>query len=335
MRRKLGFIVCVLLPMIVIAGLGYLIATHVSQRTAAVGRNVYTAPPKSSSTHTKLSVKRAYLGLYEPDAPKSFADNEQFATKIGVRPAISLYYSSWWEPFQSHFADTARAHGSVPFVQMIPAGQGVSIKQLIAGQYDNYIRTFASEIAHYNHPVIVSFAPEANGSWYKWGNGKLPASQWIAAWRHVVSTFRSQGANNVTWLWTINRWSNNGRIGTPSKWWPGANYVDWVGIDGYYFQRNETFHVVFGRTLSMIRKFTGKPAIISETSVGPIAGQAAKIPVLLHSIRNTGLIGLVWFDKAQHDGLYHQDWRIEDSAQATNAFKRNAWMFTTIGKKKA
>jgi hypothetical protein len=29
----------------------------------------------------------------------------------------------------------------------------------------------------------------------------------------------------------------------------------------------------------------------------------------------------VWFDKAQHDGLDHQDWRLEDSPFAEGSFK--------------
>jgi hypothetical protein len=32
-------------------------------------------------------------------------------------------------------------------------------------------------------------------------------------------------------------------------------------------------------------------------------------------------LGVVWFDIAQHDGLYHQDWRIEDNQAAEYAFR--------------
>jgi hypothetical protein len=32
-------------------------------------------------------------------------------------------------------------------------------------------------------------------------------------------------------------------------------------------------------------------------------------------------LGLVWFDTVQHDGIYHQDWRIENDPQATAAFR--------------
>jgi hypothetical protein len=32
----------------------------------------------------------------------------------------------------------------------------------------------------------------------------------------------------------------------------------------------------------------------------------------------------VWFDIAQNDGLYHQNWRIEDSPPAQVAFRAGA-----------
>ena len=45
-------------------------------------------------------------------------------------------------------------------------------------------------------------------------------------------------------------------------------------------------------------------------------------------MRQYQTIGLVWFDIAQHDGLYHQDWRIENSPAAAAAFRRGASALT-------
>jgi hypothetical protein len=41
-------------------------------------------------------------------------------------------------------------------------------------------------------------------------------------------------------------------------------------------------------------------------------------------MRHYGTLGLVWFDIAQHNGIYHQDWRIEDNPLAEAAFRRGA-----------
>ena len=106
------------------------------------------------------------------------------------------------------------------------------------------------------------------------------------------------------------------RTGPIGSWWPGAGYVTWVGIDGYYYHPSDTFASVFGKTIGQVRAITDKPVLLSETAVGPEAGQAAKIPDLFAGMRQYKTLGLVWFDIAQNDGLYHQDWRIENSPAA-------------------
>ena len=73
---------------------------------------------------------------------------------------------------------------------------------------------------------------------------------------------------------------------------------------------------------------TGKPVLLSETAVGPYAGQAAKIPELFAGMRHYGTLGLVWFDIAQDGGIYSQDWRIENSPGAEAAFHRGAAALT-------
>jgi len=70
-----------------------------------------------------------------------------------------------------------------------------------------------------------------------------------------------------------------------------------------------------------VRTFTRQPVLLSETAVGPAAGQAVKIGNLFAGMRQYQTLGLVWFDIAQHDGPYHQDWRIENSPAAEAAFR--------------
>ena len=143
-----------------------------------------------------------------------------------------------------------------------------------------------------------------NAPWYSWGYGQVPAATFVAAWRHIVTLFRSQGADNVTWLWTIQ--ADEPGTGPIASWWPGAQYVTWVGIDGYYYRSYETFASIFGKTIAQVRAFTGKPVLLSETAAGPEAGQAAKIADLFAGMRQYGALGLVWFDIAQNDGIYHR-----------------------------
>jgi beta-mannanase len=201
-----------------------------------------------------------------------------------------------------------------------------SIPAIARGSYDDYLRAFADSVRDFGHPVVIGFGHEMNADWYSWGYGHVPALTFVAAWRHIVSLFRGQGANNVTWLWTINQ--DLSTTGPIASWWPGAQYVTWVGVDGYYYRPSSTFATVFGETIAHVRAFTRKPVLLSEAGVGPQAGQSTKIQNLFAGMRQYQTLGLVWFDIAQHQGIYHQDWRIEDSRAATAAFRRSASSLT-------
>lgn len=259
----------------------------------------------------------SYLGVYEKSSPISYSLISHFAAMTGRQPKIVLYYSSWHEVFRRAFAEKAYVQGAVPLIQLEP--YGVGMRSIAAGASDAYLRSYADAVRAYRHPVIIGFAHEMNGPWYRWGWHRTSPAAWVAAWKHVVDVFRGQGATNVTWLWTINR--NAAHTGPIRDWWPGNDYVTWVGLDGYYFQPSDSFTNTFGGTVKDIRKMTGKPILLAETAIGPVAGQAAKIPDLFVGVKRYHLLGLVWFDVNQHRGPYHQDWRLEGKRTAITAFR--------------
>src|SRR5438093_1443625 len=79
------------------------------------------------------------------------------------------------------------------------------------------------------------------------------------------------------WAWDQDHvWRHDYGFSWASKWWPGAAYVDWVGIDGYQRPR-ETFNSVFAKQLANIRSFTRKPVFIAETGVAPSGDQSSQI----------------------------------------------------------
>jgi len=277
---------------------------------------VYRHDPRAATAHAK-SILHHYVGVSEAGEIASYQPVEQFAKAIGRQPNIVLYYARWKDPFETGLATEAYEHGALIFVQIDP--EQASMRSIAAGQYDGYLRSYADEVRSFGHPVVIGFAAEMNGDWDSWGWHHTSPATWIAAWRHVVTLFRGQGARNVTWIWTVSQDSKG--TGPLQEWWPGANYVTWVGIDGYYYRPPDTFDSVFGQTIIRIRGFTGKPLLLSETAIGPLAGQAAKIPDLFAGVRDNGLLGFVWFDQAQHDGVYHQDWRL-DTPAALKVFRR-------------
>jgi hypothetical protein len=78
--------------------------------------------------------------------------------------------------------------------------------------------------------------------------------------------------------------------------------------------------------------FTQRPILLSETAVGQVAGQAAKIPDLFDGVRANHLLGLVWFDQTQSGGIYHQDRRLEDNSAGLAAFRQELKTYREPGK---
>jgi Glycosyl hydrolase family 26 len=274
-------------------------------------------PSTPPAVHASLpSTADSYLGVFENGSPPGYDPIADFAQAAGRQPNLVGYYSGWAQPFASSYAQMVRSHGIIPFVQIDPTLASVS--GIAAGDYDIYLRLYADGVRNFGHPVVIGFGHEMNASWYSWGYGKTPQSTFIAAWRHIVTLFRGQGADNVTWLWTLQ--ADQPGTGPIESWWPGADYVNWIGIDGYYTRPSDTFAKVFGQTINQVRGFTDKPVLLSETAVGPEAGQALKIPDLFAGIHKYKMLGLVWFDKVGGT-ILRQDWRIENNPVAEFSFR--------------
>src|ERR1700761_687837 len=254
------------------------------------------------------------LGIFEPGAPGSYAPVATFSSVSGVRPNLDVYYSGWYEPFQAGFAADAARRGAVTLVQIDP--MGVRLAAIAAGEYDSYLRSYAAAVRATGRRVVLSFGHEMNAPWYSWGFGNTTPTTFLAAWRHIVTQFRAAGAMNVIWLWTVNVEGGPSHIASIAPWWPGGDYVTWVGLDGYFYGPTQTFSSVFGSTINAVRAFTSAPVLIAETGAAPGTGKPAKVTDLFAGVRSYGLLGFVWFDT-----VTDRDWRISDDPPALAALR--------------
>src|ERR1700733_13290535 len=95
-----------------------------------------------------------FLGVYEPGSDQSWTPVQAFATAVGHQPDIVLMYSNWFERFQRAFAERAAAHGAIPMIQLQP--MNISLPAIVAGRYDTYLRSYATAVRSFGHPVILS-----------------------------------------------------------------------------------------------------------------------------------------------------------------------------------
>jgi mannan endo-1,4-beta-mannosidase len=287
---------------------------------AVTGARFDSATPQPRvAVHAPLVPKLAsYLGVFEIGVPPAYGPIGTFAAVAGKKPNLVGYYSGWAQPFNTSFARILHQHGIIPFVQIDPTDANVAA--IAAGTYDDYLRSYADSVQDYRHSVVIGFGHEMNAPWYSWGYGHVSPATFVAAWRHIVTLFRAEGADNVTWLWTIE--ADRAGTGPIASWWPGTGFVTWVGIDGYYYQPSDTFTSVFGKTISQVRGFTThEPILLSETAVSPAADPFVNVEDLFKGMAKSKTLGLVWFDEDQRAKSEHQDWRVEDNLYARSAFQ--------------
>jgi len=232
--------------------------------------------------------------------------------------------------------DLIRSHGSIPMFswasQSTPAKLDQPEFQLsdtLEGRHDAYIREWAEEARDWGHPFFLRFNWEMNGEWFAWHegvNGNQPGEA-VAVWRHVHDIFASVGADNVTWVWCPNIDPFDQMHDLASQY-PGHEYVDWTGLDGYNWGTNparpdrwRSFDELYRETYDEITTVIapGKPLIISEIGSTEHGGsKAAWITDAIQSVTTEYPLvrGFLWFEK-HDDGM---DWPIETSPASAAAF---------------
>lgn len=110
-----------------------------------------------------------------------------------------------------------------------------TLKDIVAGLRDDYIRELASECRAFGYLLFIKFGIEPNinqgaSGYPSWASN---SDDFVAAFRRTVDIFRSQGAANVKWVLALN-WEDIGSHHW-TEYYPGDEYVDWVGMSIYQF----------------------------------------------------------------------------------------------------
>ena len=147
--------------------------------------------------------------------------------------------------------------GSIPYVRLMPRSnetQGVaeeyfSLQNIIDGDFDIELRQWAKDAKKDNIPLLVDFGVEANGNWFAYsgifhGAGKTDGygdpnypdgpERYRDAYRHIINIFREENVQNITWFYHFNYASfPNEEWNQPKYYYPGDDYIDWVGFSLY------------------------------------------------------------------------------------------------------
>lgn len=314
-----------------------------------------TAPPTTApiSTPTKaeiLAQQSRWYGLYTTQAPFNWAEYDDVSRKVGKATNMVGYFQGFDQEFNANPVQRAWANGRLPVMtwESLPAGSGNDVSyvegytnaDIIGGKFDAYLTRTAKAIAANGMPMVIRLDHEMNGDWYNWSDGdkqQNAAGSYVAMWQHVHDVFQAAGANDdVIWLWAPTRIDNLGdsqSLEHMASYYPGADYVDWAGMSGYY--RNSTldpsFSGTFGRTLAQIREVApGKKILLAEIGATESGGTGQKVQWMnslfdaLADPANDDVIGFAYFNHVvttvKNGSLQTNDWRVNSRASTLAAF---------------
>jgi beta-mannanase len=307
-------------------------AAQASAAQASTAPITMAAKTKTSTTVTPpISSDPLRFGVSTPGGPLATGELDAVATLVNENPSIVMSYKDFSQAAPIADLNAVDAGGATSLITWEPwlwSGNGANqpayaLDRITAGDFDTYIQQWGTALASWGKPVMLRFAHEMNGNWYPWAeaaNGNQ-AGDYVAAWRHVHDVVAATGATNVQWVWTPNvpYWGS-----TPlSGLYPGAGYVDIVGLDGYNWGTAASWSswtspsALFGDGLAALRSLApGKPIMISETASAEAGGSKANwnSSLVSYLAAQSDITAFIWFHHNKE-----VDWRINSSTSSASA----------------
>lgn len=276
-----------------------------------------------------------YLGIFRGGELTELA--EEAPGDLRFKPAAAMWFTRFGGAFPESEVRYLWSKGYLAQVTWEPMdwrNEEIPLQDIVDGKWDQYIDAYAKVAARLDIPFMLRWGHEFNGDWYPWAlakNGNTPA-RFVAAYRRIVDRFRAAGAKRVQFVWCFNNESTPKTV-DPFDAWPGADYVDWVGIDGYNWGTTRSwgqwasFEQVFGAAYALaVKRAPGKPIVIGEMASSEAGGdKAAWLTEMFNALpRYPAIRALTWFDITKETS-----WSIASSDEAYIAFieglKRPYW----------
>lgn len=215
------------------------------------------------------------------------------------------------------------ALGAVPMVSWQPPAGDLSA--VARGEHDAHARAWAAAAAKWGGRLLLRFAHEMNGTWIPW---RSEPHTFRDAWHRLRRIFAEQAARNVEWVWSPH--VRERRAGDFRPYFPGADAVEWLALDGYNWGRSQPlsrwrgFDAIFERSYrDIVELAPATPLMIAEIGCAEQGGDKsawireaflAALPERYPAAR-----AVAWFN-ANPPG--HADWRVESSPAALEAWRQ-------------
>ncbi len=210
----------------------------------------------------------------------------RFVTNAGKVPIMIQHQDSnintWPPTFTESLVDRVRNRGAFcEYAYGAPTGTSTTGITGLKNNNATAITTLKNNLAipmrDHGRPILFRPYWERNISGIgAWSYTNLPSdAEYIALWRNTWQAFQDVGATNVSFVWCPNRFDATGTMRDKAiASWPGSEYVDWIGFDGYEgigSWGDNTYHgpaTVFGQAYLQLGALdTTKPMCINEWGV--------------------------------------------------------------------
>jgi hypothetical protein len=221
--------------------------------------SIKLGPPSKGVYQSALT---DFGGAEDEVTPQKIIDYEKM---VGKKIVWAYFSNNWISGIK--FPETAvraiHSVGVIPFVRMMPRTtftDGVqdptyTLQGIIDGKFDTDLKNWAQDEKRVGIPIMVEFGTEVNGGWFPWsgilngagktngyGDPKYPdgPERFRDAYRHIIDLFKKEGVGNITWCFHVYPPQETGDIKELHQPWnnlinyyPGDDYIDWIGISDY------------------------------------------------------------------------------------------------------
>jgi hypothetical protein len=270
------------------------------------------------------------VGAYNKHGEGSGFYREKEATEdleahMGRNLDIGHHFYGWDDEFPTMREHWDLRNHRIPLISW----NGTFTPSITSGALDGTIAARAAGVRNLGQPVFVRWFWEMDGN--KKANWTVSPESYIAAWRHIVDTFRAQGATNAVWVWCPNASAFDDH--EAGSYYPGDGYVDWICADGYNFAPNKpgsrwrSFTEIFTDFYAYGRS-KNKPLMLAEWGVlernpDEKARWLDDTRAVLRS-RFPNIAAAVYFNADSTDDGVFFDWRVDTTPSALDAFVRLA-----------
>jgi hypothetical protein len=318
----------------------------------------------NDSKHTELVIPThgAYCGAYvdfgEGEREVTYDALLSFERMTGKHQAIVAFGNFWGDQvFPQKTLQIISSYGAVPLIFWSPwdkpyqeskGPDRFSLESIVAGKWDAYIEQWADAARSYDRPMLVAWGLEMNGAWFPWSGcyygkdqvtvdptgQKLFKSQELfkRAYRHVVDKVKAKGADNILWGFHANNFT------VPLKPWnsmagyyPGKDYVDWLGLSVYGQMGREddwsSFHDAMETGYNEICQLDpDKPVFVAEWGVGefPPADKAGFISQAFLDMKDRYKrvrAAVYWHERWENGDGSFSNLHVNSSPEALDAYR--------------